>query len=602
MTKRIKDVNDILVHYGKDALRQMVRDAESAFWKPAEIPEHRGNGRHDPETQESSPSTAIQATDADGSVLIRGDRVTFTFADRMYEVDALSRNRAPGALGVTIHAHRGDALFSSKIEMYHPKEVAQFVRSCAARIETEEDVVQSDVHRMHAKLKELQDKQIEEGKKPKPGRIVPPIRELDRRAAMELLTSPKLIENIVKHFSESGYVGEEMNLLTGYIACTSRLLSKPLHVLYQSSTAAGKTTLMKAAVGMMPPEVVFGYSAVSPKALQYMQERDMRHSIFLLEEDRRLDDQAREMIKLLKTEGRSSSMITIKDPQTGMMTAVDFFVEGPLAFLMTTTALSTDEEQSNRDLVCSADESKEQTGRILAMQRLVRTLEGRVILERKAELQKLHQNAQRLLRPLVVMNPYAPYMTFPEHAHRLRRDHEKYLGIIEAVTLLHQYQRPVRTRKKADGTLEEYIETTLEDIEAANRIAVFVLGRSLDECPAHTRGFLDQAAALVEAEAQKNGTGRDVVRLTARQLSEYTGLSISQVQRHLFKLAELEYVVSQWGKNSPFRQYEILYRPDAGAAGRFLPGIADVIELARRADSVRGQQLPHPGRRLPHGK
>jgi DNA-binding transcriptional ArsR family regulator len=380
-------------------------------------------------------------------------------------------------------------------------------------------------------------------------------------------------------------VGEEINLLTGYIVATSRLLPKPLHVLYQSSSAAGKTTLMKAVVSMMPPEVVLGYSSVSPKALQYMQDRDLRHSIFLLEEDRRLDDAAREIIKLLKSEGRASSAVTIKDPQSGMMRAVDFVVDGPMAFLMTTTALVMDEEQSNRDLVCSADESKEQTARILDMQRMLCTIEGRSILDRRAQLRRLHQNAQRLLQPLTVINPHAKRMTFPAHAHRLRRDHEKYLGIIEAVTLLHQYQREIRVHAKSDGTIEKYIEVTIEDIETANRIAASVLGRSLDDCPPHTRTFLEQAMACVEEEAKRQGVERETVRLTAVELAKYTGLSVQMVRRHLSRLMELElaYVDDRDPRNekrhNPFRRYVILASSIEG--GNVLSGLIDSRSLGQ---------------------
>jgi hypothetical protein len=56
----------------------------------------------------------------------------------------------------------------------------------------------------------------------------------------------------------------------------------------------------------------------------------------------------------------------------------------------------------------------------------------------------LHQNAQRLLRPLAVLNPYAEQLTFLDDKTRTRRDHEKYLTLIDTIALLHQYQRPLK--------------------------------------------------------------------------------------------------------------------------------------------------------------
>ena len=70
------------------------------------------------------------------------------------------------------------------------------------------------------------------------------------------------------------------------------------------------------------------------------------------------------------------------------------------------------------------------------------------------------------MRPLVVVNPYAPALRFPTSSTRTRRDHEKYLALIDAMALVHQHQR----RSGDDGlggwrAVVEYIEVTLEDIE-----------------------------------------------------------------------------------------------------------------------------------------
>ena len=43
-----------------------------------------------------------------------------------------------------------------------------------------------------------------------------------------------------------GVVGEATNALVGYLAAVSRKLDKPLAILIQSTSAAGKSTLMDA--------------------------------------------------------------------------------------------------------------------------------------------------------------------------------------------------------------------------------------------------------------------------------------------------------------------------------------------------------------------
>ena len=48
------------------------------------------------------------------------------------------------------------------------------------------------------------------------------------------------------------------------------------------------------------------------------------------------------------------------------------------------------------------------------------------------EIRQLHQNAQRLLRPLRVSNPYADQLRFTRRQVRNRRDQAKYLGLIRS--------------------------------------------------------------------------------------------------------------------------------------------------------------------------
>ena len=68
---------------------------------------------------------------------------------------------------------------------------------------------------------------------------------------------------------------------------------------------------------------------------------------------------------------------------------------------------------------------------------------------------RLHRNARRLIQPLAMVNPYADRLSFLDDKTRMRRDHMKYLSLIRAITLLHQYQREVKTvqHKRKAGAL-----------------------------------------------------------------------------------------------------------------------------------------------------
>jgi ABC-type transport system involved in cytochrome bd biosynthesis fused ATPase/permease subunit len=65
----------------------------------------------------------------------------------------------------------------------------------------------------------------------------------------------------------------------------SRLLASPLAVVVQSSSAAGKTSLMDAVLGFMPAESRIRYSAMTGQSLYYMGQTDLKHRILALAEE-----------------------------------------------------------------------------------------------------------------------------------------------------------------------------------------------------------------------------------------------------------------------------------------------------------------------------
>jgi len=274
---------------------------------------------------------------------------------------------------------------------------------------------------------------------------------------------------------------------------------------------------------------------------------------------------------------------TGKDPESGRLVTQEYRVEGPVMIFSTTTAIDHDEELLNRCLTVGVDESREQTRAIHQLQRQKRTLEGLFARQAKSELLKQHQNAQRLLKPLAVRNPYADALTFPDERTRLRRDHEKYLTLIDTIALLHQHQRVLRTAEQ-DGQRIEYVEVTLGDIEVANRLAHEALGRSLDELSPQTRRLLELVTAMVDEACKAQAMPRAAHRFSRRDVREYAGWSDFQVKMHMHKLEELEYVLVHRGGRGQSFVYELLY-DGAGRDGTpFLMGLIDIETLKRTYD------------------
>ncbi|MDB4913028.1 MAG: primase [Gemmatimonadetes bacterium] len=488
----------------------------------------------------------------------RGDDVFCVISDRSYRVRGLAKNLSPDALRVNLLAKRGEDVHVDTLDLYVARVRGLFIVQAAKELGLSEETIKRDVGAVIPALETLVAEQIAATLAPTvPVANASIMSDVEREAALALLRDPQLLDRILADFERAGVVGEETNKLVGYLAAVSRKLPEPLAIIIQSASAAGKTSLMDAVLAFVPTEERVQYSAMTGQALFYMAETDLKHKVLAVVEEEGAE-RASYALKLLQSEGELTIASTGKDPETGKLVTHEYRVEGPVMIMLTTTAVELDEELVNRALVLSVDEDRDQTRAIHQRQRARRTLDGRLASVAKAELLALHRNAQRLIEPITIVNPYAPQLTFVDARTRARRDHEKYLTLIDVVALLHQHQRERKTVTRGAQSLT-YIEVTREDIAVANRLAAAVLGRSLDELPPQTRRFLDQLEIWVtRACAVHRGQQQDF-RFLARQAREATGLGATQVKLHLRRLVELEYVLVHRAPRGQGVSYELVY-------------------------------------------
>ncbi|MEI7378203.1 DNA primase, partial [Dickeya chrysanthemi] len=426
------------------------------------------------------------------------------------------------------------------LDLYSSRQRQGYVSAAAAELGCDASVVKRECGRVLLMLEQQQARQRQAAEQDERAPAVAVSAE-DEAAALELLKSPDLAERVVNDLAACGVVGESTNLLTGYLAATSRKLDKPLAVLIQSSSAAGKSSLMDAVLGMMPEEERIQYSAMTGQSLYYLGETSLQHKILAIAEEEGVR-QAAYALKLLQSDGELKIASTGKNEQSGELVTREYKVQGPVMLMLTTTASDVDEELLNRCLVLTVNESREQTQAIHAMQRHGQTLAGLLQSSEKQYLTRLHQNAQRLLRPLKVVNPYADRLTFLSDKTRTRRDHMKYLTLIQAIALLHQYLREVK-RVTHRGQVIEYIEVEKSDIALANQLAHEVLGRTLDEMPPQTRKLLVWLKGWVQEQAQGQAVKADEIRFTRRDVRAALGWGDTQLKIHLGRLLEMEYLL-----------------------------------------------------------
>jgi DNA primase catalytic core len=510
------------------------------------------------------------------------DEVVVSYGERRYRVRGLSKNLSYETLKINLHIAQGDAYYVDTFDLYSARARHLYIVNAAKDLAVREEIVKTDLGRLLLKLESLQQSRIEAALKVEPA--APTMTETEREEALELLRDPKLLDRILADFDTCGLVGERTNKLVGFIAAVSRKLDRPLAVVVQSSSAAGKSSLMDAVLAFMPEEERIKYSAMTGQSLFYMGETNLKHKILAIVEGEGVRS-ASYALKLLQSEGELTIASTGKDPQTGNLVTQEYHVEGPVMILLTTTAIEIDEELLNRCLVLSVDESREQTEAIHRLQRERRTLTGLMNGERKQRILIQHRHAQRLLRPLKVLNPYADQLTFLSDKTRTRRDHEKYLTLIDTIALLHQYQRVLRTAQENGATIE-YIEATREDIAQANALAHEVLGRSLDELPPQTRRVLARVIEMVTAACATQQLPRAQYRFSRREVREYTGLCDTQLRVHLERLVELEYLLVHRGMRGQSFVYELLFDGPAASEAPHLSGLIDVTTMVSSRGSA----------------
>lgn len=534
------------------------------------------------ETAEPLPAAVVPPAPAPTvDAELKDNEIIIALGDRRYRIRGLEKNLAYDVMKINLLVSRasfdgaGEAVHVDTFDLYQQRPRGAFIKQAAVELGVKDDVIKHDLGKLLLKCEALQADNIQAAQAPKDKTVT--LDDEASKAALDLLKSPDLLARIQNDFTRCGVVGEATNKLVGYLAALSRKLDNPLAVTIQSTSAAGKSSLMDAVLAFIPEEERIKYSAMTGQSLFYMGETDLQHKILAIAEEEGASNAAY-ALKLLQSEGELTIASTGKDPVTGELKTQDYQVKGPVMIMLTTTAIDVDEELLNRCIVLTVDEGREQTKAIHAIQRDKRTLAGLLAKADKHAILTLHQNAQRLLQPLAVVNPYGKHLTFIDDRTRTRRDHEKYLTLIDSLALLHQHQRSIKTVNH-HGQPIRYVEVTLDDIAQANTLAHEVLGRTLDELPPQTRKLLRLIVELVTERCTTLEMNRSDYRFSRREVREATNWSDTALKVHLARLAEMEYLLTHRGGRGQSYVYELLYQGEGEHGEPFLMGLIDVEKL-----------------------
>jgi DNA primase catalytic core len=546
----VKDANDFFLSRSPD-------DFQKQCLEPLMPP------KPDAEARREAPLSAEEITmTPDGFVAVYGSR--------HYELRAIEQQKQ-ARLRATVKAVGPEHRFHiDTVDFYLSRSRRIFISEAARLFRETAEVIEADVNRLISQVEAYAQKQLVEGQSQ-----VVLVSDTDKAEAVKLGRHPDLAGEILRDMEKLGLIGEAGNKLIGYLTMTSRKMPDPLALLTLSGSGSGKSHLQDTILCLCPDEDLIKLTSLTDRALFYKGEDSLRHKVLAVEElagALGADYAIRNLISAKKLVIES----TIKNPLTGKLETQVNTVNGPTAVFQTTTNPRTDAETRSRFVVISVDESPEQTKAILAAQRQSHTREGwRLRLAREAIL-KRHQSFQRLLKPLKVINPFEPLLSYPDESLLVRRDQPKYLNLILAVTFLYQLQRPVHN----DAELGDYIETTLDDIAITNELAHELFGHSLDDLSRPSRELL----RLVYQHVQQRQAGeKKEITFNRRELREAFKWGDTRLRTHLDELVEMEYVVPLSGRFGQTYQYRLVYEP-TDEPGRFLSGLKSVEQLRKAAN------------------
>ncbi|MBI4869004.1 MAG: toprim domain-containing protein, partial [Candidatus Wallbacteria bacterium] len=371
----------------------------------------------------------------------------------------------------------------------------------------------------------------------------------EREEALAFLRRPDLVRQILTDMDAVGYVGEEKSKLLAYLIGISRKLEEPLAGIILSQSSAGKSALTELIEKLTPEEEVIVYSRITAQAISNHERTALKRKLLMLAEKAGGGDSADYQIRELLSRQKFITAVPEKDPATGQILTQVKKVEGPISYLETTANPNLNHENATRCFEIELDESVEQTRRIHEAQKDRYRLKTRMQQDHSG-IQRRHQNAQRLLVILAVIIPYVDQIRFPYRWVRTRRDHKRFLCLIEAVCFLHQFQRTGGTLP--DGT--PYIEATLADYRTAYDLAKQVLRATFHELSRSARDLWEVLFPWAQGQAEGRLEDFLFTRKDARTLVDWPD---KRVYDALTELADMEYLFVATGNQGKAYQYVV---------------------------------------------
>ena len=263
----------------------------------------------------------------------------------------------------------------------------------------------------------------------------------ERDAALALLRDQTLLDRLASDLTTLGWIGEDAAKQVLLLTAISRKLPEPLWAIRTASREITGSHGLDLIAALTPAEDLIHVSRLTNAALAYQDAHALHHKLLVIDEATALTPEVLLALRVLRHRGALSQAVVPRHNLSGSSRTQTIEVRGPIAVLSATAGRLDDALTASCCLV-PVDESADQTARVLAAER-VRYAQpggGCDAATRTAIIQH-HHTLNRLITRRPVVIPFADRIQFPATTLRSRSDQARFLGLIAASALLHQYQR-----------------------------------------------------------------------------------------------------------------------------------------------------------------
>jgi len=442
-------------------------------------------------------------------------------------------------LRVTLKMEYEKQTYRHTLDLYNDIQVTKLIRRSAGKLQLGMGSLNDSIESLTEELEQYRLDQREEqsGNKPKAVELS----KIEIKQAETLLKTKDLLNHTNNLIGKSGVIGEENNRLLMYIIFTSRKMSNPLHIISMGASGTGKSHLQETVAELIPEEERMGITDLSESSFYYFDTNELTNKLMLIED---LDGAESALYPLRELQSKKTITKTFVQKTSKGLQTMSRTVNGPICVAGCTTKERVYEDNSNRSFIIYIDSSKNQDNRIMRFQRELSA--GKINQGQQNEIRNLIKNSQRILKPLKVVNPFAELLELPSSVFKPRRTNSHYLHFIEAITFYCQYQRKTKVNKE---TGEEYIETTIEDIENANNLLKEVLLKKSDKLSPACRAYFEQLKLFLEKENTTEFKNTDI--RTALELSH------SKQKRYMSELLNNFYLQVKTGNKKSGFTYSV---------------------------------------------